>query len=83
MFLNKNLPDINKNDFDLLPTKRSIARIYVQQLATLSQQKHNVTHEDIYTHLEESYLNIFNQPIPFASFDSFRKFIAQNKKDIY
>ncbi len=74
---------IAKEDFDLLPTKISIARIYVQHLAAIAQQQHQTTHEDIFYQIEAAHLKHFKQGLPFASFDSMRKFITQNRAKIY
>lgn len=86
-----NLPDISKNDFDLLPSKLSIAQIFDEQLRTITkhevqtQQRLKITHEDIYEHIEESYLRIFKQPLStrFASFESFRKFFNKYTRESY
>ena len=74
---------INKDAFELMPTKISVARIYVQQLAAIAQQQHNTTHEEIYEQIEVLHYKYFNQGLPFASYDSMRKYITQHKNKIY
>lgn len=75
--------DIKKTDFELLPSKISIARLYTQRLYRLSNFQHVKTHEQLYDELEEAYSNMFGQKLPWASFDSFRMYLKKNKGIIY
>ncbi len=74
---------INKEDFHLLPTKLSVARIFVQKLAALAQQQHQTTHEDLFFLIQSAHLTYFNHELPFSSYDCMRKFISQNRAKIF
>ncbi len=74
---------ISKDDFELLPTKISVARLYVQQLAVIAQQQHQTTHEDLFYQIEAAHLKYFNHGLPFSSFDCMRKYISKNRAKIY
>ena len=75
---------LTKTDFEeLLPTKISIARVYVQQVATLAHQEHSLTHEDVYNEIAIRHRDLFKTELPFASYDSFRKYVTKHRQEIY
>ena len=80
---NNNLPDITPADFELMPTKLSVARLYLQHLSQIAISNCDVTHEDLYEQIEQSHINLFNAPLPFANYDSFRKFICSHRRELY
>ena len=77
------LPPINLEDFDIVATQLSIAKLFTQHLAIIAQHEHNTTHEEIYLNIEEAHLKLFNQNLPWTCYDSFRKWISRNRKEIY
>lgn len=75
---------IKKEDFgQLVPTKISVARKYVEQVSAFAKLEQHTTHKDIYDQLEAIHFELFNQELPFGSFDSMRKFIDKHRKEIY
>ena len=77
------LPRITKEDFVFMPTQESIARKFIEYLSSIAHQKHDLTQEDIYSLIEKQYVDMFNEPLPWASYEAFRKWIPRNKKRIY
>ncbi len=74
---------IKKEDFELLPSKMSIARLYAQHLSLIAKYQHQATHEQIYEEIEKAHIEMFKHGLPWPSYDSFRKFFTKYRKEIY
>lgn len=80
---NTYLPDITTDDFDLRPTKLSIARVYLQHLSRIATCNYDITHEDLYEQIEQRHVDLFNASFPFSNYDSFRKYISRHRRELY
>lgn len=73
--------NIKKEDFkERMPTKMDICRLFAENLYRLSNIEHIKTHEQIYDEIEEAHIYYFGRNLPFASFDSFRKYYTKGKR---
>lgn len=70
---------ISREDFHLVPTKLSIGRFYYEHLSIIRNTA--ITHEDLYDLLSGEYVKLFNQDLPWASYDSFRMWYKKHMKE--
>jgi hypothetical protein len=76
--------DIKKTDWKhVAPTKKGIAILFWEQLQRISGTRHQLTHEQVYEQIEEAHIRDYGEKLPFASFESFRKWFNSHNKEIY
>ena len=73
---------IKKEDFELLPSKMSIARLYIEHWSRRAKDKH-ITNEQIFEEIEKEHIRLFKHNLPFSSFDSFRKYLTMHRRALY
>ncbi len=76
--------DIKKSDWKhVAPTKKGIAILFTEYVSSIASTRHQLTHEDIYNQIEQAHIRDYGLNLPFSSFDSFRKWLTNHRKEIY